>query len=54
MAFEIRDDIGFRVFTVKESPDTWRKDVKERGRENTPGRYRLGWEQNISARYGYG
>jgi hypothetical protein len=53
MALEIRDDIGFCVLAIEKGPNTGGKDVKERGWENTPGRYGLGREKNIPARYGY-
>lgn len=53
MALEVRNDIGFCVLAVQKGPNTWGKDVEERGWKNTPGRYGLGRENNIPAGYGY-
>jgi hypothetical protein len=53
MALEIGKDMGFCVFAIEKGPNTWGKDVKQRSWENTAGRYGLGREKNIPARYRY-
>jgi hypothetical protein len=53
MALEVRDYVRLCVLAIEKGPNTWDKAVKERGWQNTPGRYRLGREKNIPARYGY-
>lgn len=53
MALEVGDYVRLCVLAVEKGPNTWGKDVKERGREKTPIWYGLGREQNIPARYGY-
>jgi len=53
MALEVGDYIGFCVLAIEKGPNTWGKDVKERGGEDTSGRYGLRREKNIPARYGY-
>lgn len=53
MTLEVGDLIGFGVLAIQKGPNPWGKVIKECGREKTPGRYGLGREKNISARYGY-
>ena len=53
LALEIRNAVGFSVEAIKCRSNTGKKLIEERGWENTLGRYGLGREQNIPARYGY-
>lgn len=53
LALEVGDYVGLCVLAIEKGPNTWGKDVEERGWENTPGRYGLGREKDIPAGYRY-